>query len=231
MKLAKVLFYLGIVLCVVTIGWIILMGMSLGDKGPLLNSYSEALDYIKNQGVLFKLNYINATVITIVNTMFFTLLYMYLKSGSPILSRLGIVFIPVYTAYALFAYTSQVSIAAQLQSVVEYGKENELIDVLLSQLTQAWNKSAVAFINNYAYAILGIPSVLFGLALLGENKTGKIAGYFSIINGVFCMLGIVGIIMNNKLLSFGSTIGGVAFIFFLLFSIVHFKQKLNKASV
>lgn len=225
MKLTKSLFYISIALCLITIGWIIFMALSMREKGPLIESYGDALEYIKNQDALFRLSYINAILITIINTMFFVLLYMYLNPDNPILSKLGIIFIPVYASYALFAYTSQISIAAQIQTIIEYNQQSELIDILLSQLTQAWNKSGVAFINNYAYAILGIPSILFGIALLGKNMIGKIIGWCSIINGVFCIIGIIGIIINNRILSLGSTIGGVAFIFFLIFSIVYFRQR------
>lgn len=223
-KLRKTLVYTGLILCIITIGWIVLMALSLGEKGPLLTDYNDALDYIKNQGILFKLNYVNAILITFINTVFYALLYLYFRTEYPILSTIGIIFIPVYTVYALFAYTSQISIASQILNIEEYGVHKEIVNILLSQLTQAWNKSGIAFINNYAYSILGISSILFGIAFLRRNLMGKVTGWLSIANGVFCIIGIVGIILNNSILSLGSTIGGVAFIFFLIFSILYFHK-------
>jgi hypothetical protein len=188
------------------------MGASLGENAPLIDSIDKALDYIENPGVLYYLNYMNALLITIINTMFFMMLYMYFNTKNPISSKLGIVFIPVYAAYNLFAYVSQISIVQQIQNISEYSQDSEYIQVILTQLTQAWSQSSIAFINNYAYAILGIPSLLFGILFLKKSLIGKITGWFLIINAIACVFGIVGIVMNNKFLTLGSAIGGVAFL-------------------
>lgn len=228
MGLQKSLFYLSIVLFLLTISWIVLMALSMGNYAPLIENMTEALEYVKNPGTLFYINYTNVIVLTLTNTIFFSLLYLYFKQDYPILAISGIIFIPVYTAYNLFVYTSQISIVQNIQLIYTNSEYAEQVPVLLSQLIQAWDKSSVAFINNYAYAILGISSIAFGIAFLKSSLMSQIAGWLLIINGLACIVGIIGIMIMNKTLSLGTTIGGVFFVLFLIFSSLTFYPKALK---
>jgi len=78
--------------------------------------------------------------------------------------------------------------------------KNSEVLYLSSQLIQANNHTLVSYINDLAYAILGIPSIIFGLLLKKENK--KYSGNFLFLNGVLRILGIVGYMINNRILGF-----------------------------
>ncbi len=73
-----------------------------------------------------------------------------------------------------------------------------------------------AFFNNLAYALLGIPSIIFGLVLLFTNKLPTLSTILLVLNGVACILGVIGVFLGNRLLSFGSLAGGVLFLVALI---------------
>lgn len=70
--------------------------------------------------------------------------------------------------------------------------------------------------NNLAYAILGIPSIIFGVILFKQDSWKRLAGFLMALNGVACIVGIVGIALGNSLLSTGSLVGGILFLFALI---------------
>ncbi len=71
-----------------------------------------------------------------------------------------------------------------------------------------------------AYTILGIPSIIFGLLLIKEKKY---SGFFLFLNGVLCILGIVGHMINNRLLELGIVAGGIIY-FSVVFMAIEFKD-------
>ena len=228
-KLEALILHLCIILLLLTTAWIVLMILSMRDYG-LIDSMQDALVFVMNADWVFYLNYINAAIITIATTLLFSMLYLYFRQQCPVLSMCAIVFVPVYAAYNLFSYTSQISIVQQIQVVYDNTQYADQIPLLLSQLVQAWNHSSVAFINHFAYAVLGIPSVCFGIALIREPVTSRIAGWFLILNGIACFIGIIGIMCQNIVFSMGSAVGGVLYLIFLLFMIFSFYKKRQDVS-
>jgi hypothetical protein len=79
-------------------------------------------------------------------------------------------------------------------------------------LLQSWPDSAVSILNNGAYAILGIPSIIFGILLPEINRELRIAGIFLVLNGVACLVGIIGYAARSPVLSLGSLVGAVFFL-------------------
>jgi hypothetical protein len=63
--------------------------------------------------------------------------------------------------------------------------------------------------------VLGIPSIIFGVILLKQDLWNRLAGFLLVLNGVACIIGIVGIALGNSLLSTGSFVGGFLFLFAL----------------
>jgi len=66
----------------------------------------------------------------------------------------------------LAVYLSQVTVVPrlfQLQATPEY---QALSQFLLRQAIQQWPDSMVSIVNNLAYAILGVPSIIFGVLML-----------------------------------------------------------------
>jgi hypothetical protein len=86
------------------------------------------------------------------------------------------------------------------------------IGIILKLTIQAYPASATGYFNNLAYALLGIPSMIFGIILIQKNALWQIAGWLLALNGISCILGIIGLTTQNELLSFGSLVGGVLFL-------------------
>jgi hypothetical protein len=76
-----------------------------------------------------------------------------------------------------------------------------------------------------AYALLGIPSIIFGLLMFREKSPLKVAGALLALNGVACILGIVGFLARSAPLSLGTLAGGVLFLLALVpMSLTVFKE-------
>ena len=94
---------------------------------------------------------------------------------------------------------------------------------------QANGNSIVGFLNGMAYAILGIPSVIYGYLLMKEAK--KFSGLFLISNGIACFIGIIGYMTDCPVLSFGTMLGGVLFVVSLIFMFIEFKSRKEELKV
>ncbi len=188
------------------------MILLMQQQGAVIATFEDAYDFVKDPGVLFYVTYLNVVVLTILDVVLFGMLYLYFKHAYPVLSLCGVLFVPVYASYNMFVYISQISVVQKIISVYDGRISEEVMQVLLGQFIQLWEHSTIAFINNYAYAILGIPSVLFGIAIY-RMKPGlsKATGLLLILNALACFLGIIGIIMGNQVLAHGSAIGGGLF--------------------
>lgn len=139
-------------------------------------------------------------------------LYELLRHRFPSLSIIALVFVPVYSLLNLFSYYSQITIVPRLIELGIDPQYRTLSDFLLRQLLQSWPDSAVSIINNGAYAVLGIPSIIFGILLPDLNRKLRISGVFLVLNGVACLVGIIGYVARQPLLSLGSLVGAVFFL-------------------
>jgi hypothetical protein len=217
-----------LILALLTGIWIICMILLVQRQGNVIATFEDACDFVRDPGILFHVTYLNAVGLTLLDVVLFGMLYLYFKSEYPVLSICGLLFVPVYAAYNLFVYISQVSVVQKIISVYDGTISEEILNVLMGQFLQIWEHSTIAFINNYAYAILGIPSFLFGIALLrmnpGSDRPGSAGNTFwSIVTGILlmlsalaCLLGIIGIVAETRVLANGSTVGGVLFFLSLI---------------
>jgi hypothetical protein len=71
-------------------------------------------------------------------------------------------------------------------------------------------------LNNLAYAILGIPSIVFGMALSRRGSSTRLPGVLLALNGVACIIGIASVVSGSGLLQQGSIIGGALFLLALI---------------
>ncbi len=217
---------ISIILAILTGIWIICMILLMQRQGTVIASFKDAYDFVKDPGGLFYLTYLNVVVLTIFDVVLFGMLYLYFKPAYPVLSLSGLLFVPVYAAYNMFVYISQISVVQKIISYYEGHISEEVMQVLLGQFIQLWEHSTIAFLNNYAYAILGIPSVLFGIAIF-RMKPGlsRATGLLLILSAFACLLGIIGIITGNQVLANGSAIGGGLFFLSLIgMSIIFWKD-------
>lgn len=211
----KPLGIISLVTLVLTIIWLALLIMDMKSAGPM-ETFEQVLARVAKLDAIFYLTYINATLITLSATMLFAGLYFYLKPIAPQWSIIGAVFVPIYSVLNLFAYLSQITIVPQLLAARHVAGYQSASNLLLGQMIQQWPGSAVFVFNNLAYAILGIPSIIFGMILLKHSRPLRLAGVLLALNGVACIIGIIGIILGNGIIGIGSVIGGVLFLWALI---------------
>jgi len=189
---------------IVTVVWLALLIYGIALNGAV-ETREQALDLVSERGALFTLTYVNATLVTLTATALFAGLSVDLGSDASLWAAIGGVFVPVYSLLNLAVYLSQITIVPRL---VALRPES---DLLLAQLVQQWNGSAISMLNNLGYAVLGIPSIIFGW-LLARRRSLPVTGVLLALNGVACIVGIIGIAAGSEVLSLGSLVGGVLFL-------------------
>lgn len=203
--------YVSLLCLVLTLAWLILLIVGMAGAGPL-DTFERALAYVKPLSVMFYLTYINAALITVVAVMLFALLYRLYQATAPEWAIIGLVFVPIYGVMNLCVYLSQVTLVPQLLQLQSMPEYQALAPLLLRQTLQIWPYSAVATVNNLAYAVLGIPSLIFGSLMLKAGPLLHIGAILLGLSGLASIAGFIGIVTQLSWLSQGSLIGGVLFL-------------------
>lgn len=76
--------------------------------------------------------------------------------------------------------------------------------------------SLVAFTNSLAYAVIGIPSIIFGIINLKENPTLRLGGTLLGMSGLASIVGFAGLLYGNRHLIDGTVWGGILFLLSLI---------------
>lgn len=168
------------------------------------------------------MNYVNVTLLTIGVIVFFSFLHIYF-TGYHSYSIVGFVFIPIYGVINLVCYSSQISIVPDIARSAIAAEDNLLF---AAALVQASSTSMIGFLNGLAYAILGIPSILFGILLYRRSK--RVSGAFLQLNGMMCMIGFIGYITGSRAVSLGIMIGGILFLLSLISMVFEFRKELHE---
>ena len=206
-----------ILLLILTIIWLVFTIISMSEVKSSWNDI-DFIKWISHPNFFFTGNYINASLLTIVAIFLFTFLFNFLKPKYDNIVITGLIFVPIYGVINLLCYSIQISI---VPSIANSSLTNQNTIIIVSQLIQANSKSLIGFMNGLAYAILGIPSIIFGLFLIKDRK--KYSGIFLLLNGILCIIGIIGYLIGNNILSSGIMIGGVVFLICLIFMVIEFK--------
>jgi len=200
---------------IVTVIWLVLLIWEAASAGPT-ETFEQALTRVAKLDAVFYMTYINAAFITLGVTALFAGMYVYCRPLAAEWSVIALVFVPVYSVLNLFAYLSQVLIVPRLLDLYQMTEYRAPAEFWLRQMIQQWPNSSVYIFNNLAYAVLGIPSIIFGVLLLRQDFWKRLAGFLLALNGIACIAGIVGIALGNSALSRGSLVGGVLFLFALI---------------
>lgn len=184
--------------------WIGLLIKVQVSSGPF-NTFEQTLAHAARLDTVFYLTYINAFLVTISATALFTGLYLCLKPLSPTWSLMGLMFIPVYSLLNICVYLSQITILPRLLDLEGNGQ-------LLRQAVQMWPDSAVSILNILAYAVLGIPSIIYGVMLTKAGKVMRIGAILLILNGVLCNIGLIGVMTETNWMKLGTMLGGILFL-------------------
>jgi hypothetical protein len=191
--------------------WLVLMIWVMAAAGPL-ESFEQVLEYIQKGDWKFSITYLNAGVFTTFATALMGGLYVYCRSTLPEWSVVGLVFVPIYSTLNMFAYLSQTTLVPALLQAASDPVMADTALLLLQQSLHFLPDSTVGFFNGLAYALLGIPSIIFGWILTrGGNRSLRISGWLLLLNGIACILGIFGTSIGNSYLSTGTVLGGAIF--------------------
>jgi hypothetical protein len=190
------------------------------SQGQPTSSGLEYLKWLSNPDVFYTAYFVCAVILTLLIVVLFTLLYDYLSKINRTAALLGIVFIPIYGAINLVCYSLQITIVPSLVA----GALSSGSDIgFVSQLILNDNQSVLGFIYGLAYSILAIPSIIYGLMFVKNAKKGS--GITLIIHGLLYIVGIVGFMFQNAILSQGIVLGAIAFLLCQVFLILDFRKR------
>ena len=199
-----------------TVVWLVLMIAGALASGPFADLDHMILT-VAHPHWSHNPGYINAAVLTIFAAAFYVLLFHHTQPLADQPSRLvALIFIPVYAVLNLVVYVSQVTLVPALMPLVLSSGGSAVGKALLAISVHAWPGSLAAVLNALAYAVLGIPSIIFGLALSKQGGLFRSGGFFLALNGFACILAIFGYVFAVPLLTNGSTAGGVLFLIALI---------------
>jgi hypothetical protein len=202
---------LALLLFLLTAGWLGLFIAGTAAAGPI-ETLEQALAVAARQDPAFVFSYLNAALLTLVAVALFAGLYSNLRDDAPGWTRVALAFVPIYGVFALTAYLSQLTLVPSLLGGLDDPETAGAARLLLAQTMQNWPGSFVNFLNNLAYGVLGVPSIIFGALLARRGALFKAAGVLLVLNGIACIIGVAGILTGIELLTWGSIIGGVLFL-------------------
>ncbi len=207
---------LTLLLILLTLAWVATLIAGIIQNGPV-DTFEQALNLVSHRDALFNLTYLNAALLTVAAVAWMSALYVACRAAAPAWAAIGMAFVPIYGALNLFAYLSQISLVPALVGLHTFAAYRQAADLLLYLSIQQWNHSAVSFFNNLAYALLGIPSIIFAVVLYRRHPVRLLrsGAILLALNGLACVLGLAGILFDNALLSNGSLLGGLLFLFCL----------------
>lgn len=207
----KLIGYLSLVTAVLTALWVALLIAGMANTASA-QDFDHVLANVSRLDTVYYAGYLNAAMITVAATMLYAVLYGYFKHESPAWALIAVLFVPVFCTLNLVVYLSQITLVPNLLAVYGAGENRALAVLLLRESIQQYPASTVSLLNNLAYALLGIPSIIFGLLLLNHRAQARSAGILLALNGIACILGLGGVLFKFALLSLGSVIGGVLFL-------------------
>jgi hypothetical protein len=202
---------LSLICLVVTVLWLVFLIIGMAGAGPL-GTFEQVLAYAGRAGVIFYLTYINAALITVSAVMLFAGLYLYYKSTAPAMASLGVIFVPIYGTMNMVVYLSQITVVPRLLQLYAMPEYQEFAQFFLRQSIQQWPDSTISVINIMAYAVLGVPSILFGILMLRSGAVLRLGGIFLLLSGIAGIVGFVGIAAQSIWLGNSSLVGGILFL-------------------
>lgn len=207
--------------------WLGLMIAHAASLGPVV-TVADAVAAARSLDALHYANYGNALVFTAITAIWLTCLYPVLRDTHPCLARAGVVFVPIYGALNLVAYGAQITLLPLLAASLD-GPHGATYAVLVAEVTQLRPTSILGQLNGLAYAILGIPSVTYGLALWSRGLLARVAAGLLMANAVACAVGVAGVVRGSAALGLGSLVGGVLFTAAVPLLWIHFRREARAA--
>ena len=207
---------LALISLIATTGWLVLTLIDLSIN-TVPQTPAEALAYAQSFGPLQYANYLNATLLTFFVAATFAGLSLLLREEASLAAAVGLVFVPVYAAMNVTVYFSQVSILPRLVALLFSADITAAAaPSQIPQWVQLYSGSVISVVNLLAYGILAIPSILFGAVFVRHGGLARWTGLLLIANGIACLTGVAGVVLQNPSLTVGTSIGGGLFLLALI---------------
>lgn len=202
--------WLAVFVIITTLLWIVLLVIS-ESGAPEIKSIQDKIQVIENQKSLYIAGYLNAALLTLFAVFFMSAVFAHFRKIDSFWSTIAFSFIPIYGLANLISYLSQVFILPTLISLFKENETQAVALVLLKLSIHTWPGSAIEALNSLAYAILGIPSIIFSLIFFRSTKILKLGGLLLLPSGVLSILAFVGLITGLVFLTSLSILSGIIF--------------------
>lgn len=218
-RLNKVIKSVSIIAFLLAAFWIVFSNISY-SRVPADYTSIDVLEWLSNPDVFYILDFTTMTILTGIVVVLFSILYVYIKRKDRYIALAGIILVPIYGTMNLICYSIQISI---VPSIVNHIMSTSGDIDMAYQFIISDGYTFAGFVNSLATAIFGVTTILYGYILMKDKKW--LSSILLIAHGVFCIVGIIGYIIESSLLMGLSMIGGFAFIFSLLFLAIDFREK------
>lgn len=203
--------WLTVTVAVTTLVWIVLTIIMQTTALPP-STVDQAIGQIILDGFYFA-NYANAALITVLSVAMMAGFYRFCQETETFWSTVGVLFVPIYGIANLVAYLSQIFVVPSLLTLRATPATAATAQILLGLTLQTWGPSAIAALNILGYAMLGIPSIIFGLLMARQAREMRIGGLLLALSGILSIVALVGQALNNPGLTFLVVVsGGIYFI-------------------
>jgi hypothetical protein len=196
-----------------------------GATAEPITTLAEKIDSLGKPEFLFTFNYVNATLITLLDVAMFTAFYLYCRDDERFWSTVAAAFIPIYGLGNLMAYLSQVFVVPRLLALYRVAETASTAEVLLGLTLHTWPGSVIEALNGLSYAILGIPSIILGVLMYRKAKGLRVGSVLLALSGVLSITAFVGVGLGSAVLAGASPFNGLVFMVSLILIGVFFLRQ------
>jgi hypothetical protein len=227
--MARSLLHICLVTFLLTTAWAILLIVDMAGAGPL-DTFQQILVHVSRLSPLYYIGYVNIGLVTLAVTALLAGLYVRLRHRQPLWASIALAFVPVYAGLNLVVYMMQITIVPGLLRLRVDGEFGAMATWALRMLIHIAPGSIAEFANILAYAVLGIPSVVFGALLWGRSRMWSGTAALLIFSAVVDALALLGLIVESQLLKMGVLVGGFLFWTALLLMLVALREEAEHSS-
>jgi hypothetical protein len=153
-----------------------------------VTTLEEKIESLGDLDFLFYLGYLDAALLTLLGVAMFTGFYLYCRDDAVYWSAMGMVFVPIYGLGNLVSYLSQVFVVPHLLALYHQPETAAIAQVLLGLTIHNWYGTAIEALNALSYAVLGIPSIIFGVIMFRKAKGLRAGSVLLALSGVLSYL-------------------------------------------
>ncbi len=224
---------LTLIVAVLTGIWLLLLLVTELPAPPTATLAGRVAN-IEAHPTLFVLTYANAGLLTLACVAMLGGYYAHCRQDNPRWAAVALLFVPIYGLINTLVYLSQAVVIPQLLILYHDQQTAVLGETWLRLALHTWPGSAAEFFNALAYAILAIPTVIFGLILTRESINARearqalgsrLGGVLLAASGLLSIVALAGVVAGDPLMALASPAGGFLFLLALLALSAHFLRR------